>query len=125
MLCPRCKNPIEEHVACRETDACVAQIVMKQHPPFGNAWLDQGYPYSRRIAAAKKASDMAGRVVVFAPNSSVRDGSYANRKKEWLVEIIPDGGTTKDAVWAYGETEELARCRAALLLASEDYRGDL
>jgi hypothetical protein len=70
--------------------------------------------YSTQIAYAKTASDKMGSVVIFAPSSSVRDGSYANRKKDWLVEIIPHGGTTNDAVWAYGETEELARCLAAL-----------
>lgn len=78
------------------------------------AGYDYSLAFSTDMVAAKKASDKAGKAVIFAPHSSVRDGCYANRKKEWLVEIIPHGGTTGDAIWAYGKTEEIARCRAAI-----------
>lgn len=113
----------------REFDALIAEKVMGWNP-YGSTsvltwktpngivtWEDTSYPSFRpstQIADAKTVSDKAGYVVVFAPGASVRDGCYANRKKEWLVEIIPHGGITNDAVWAYGKTEELARCLAAL-----------
>lgn len=98
---------------------CLSHV---SHPCEGcGRWHPSLVPhYSTQIADAKIASDKAGCVVVFAPHSSVRDGSYANRKKEWLVEMIPHGGTTDDAVWAYGETEELARCLAALKVVGHD-----
>ena len=54
--------------------------------------------YSTDMTAAKKASDKAGHTVIFSPGASVRDGSYANRKNDWLVEMIPKGGITEDSV---------------------------
>ena len=106
MNCPHCNTHIDEHPA----NACLNDWVAEAMglPTFPHRY------YSRCIAAAKAASDKAGSTVIFAPHSSVRDGCYANRKSDWLVEIIPHKGTTENAIWAYGETEELARCRAAI-----------
>ena len=138
MNCPHCNTHIDEHPAnaClnRRVDACVmgwhkiegAEIYLADdgywHTKDGDFRLrtiaEGATPdYSGSISAAKEASDKAGSTVIFAPHSSVRDGCYANRKKEWLVEIIPHGGTTQNAFWAYGETEELARCRAAIKIS--------
>ena len=79
-------------------------------PPFTQPIV---ISYSTDISVAKKASDKAGHAVIFAPHSSVL-GDYANRKNEWMVEMIPLGGTTENGVRAYGKTESLARCRAAI-----------
>lgn len=126
MNCPYCNTHIDEHPASRCLDAWVAETVMdgdvRPDPDGDGIWVwfkkNWGYSdvvpyYSTSIAAAKDASDKAGSTVIFAPHSSII-GDYANRKNDWLVEMIPKGGITEDSVWAYGGTEELARCRVAI-----------
>jgi hypothetical protein len=51
MNCPKCGKPIDEHEAGRQTDACVAEVMMGFSQPLGNAWLDSR-SYSRKIDGA-------------------------------------------------------------------------
>jgi len=113
MKCPDCKVHVDKHEASYCFNAWVATAVMGWRfrdgvwytPPDYSTGLIGTDPFSTQIHAAKRASDKAGRVVILAPSKV---------DNTWLVEIIPYDGTSGDAVWADGETEELARCRAAI-----------
>lgn len=114
MNCPYCNVHVDKHEASYCFNAWVATAVMGHRvragvfyePPDYQRGIKGTLPFSTQIYAAKHASDKAGRVLILAPSQV--------KNTEWLVQIIPYEGTSVDAVWSCGETEELARCRAAI-----------
>ena len=119
MKCPDCKVHVDKHEANYCFNAWVATTVMEWRfrdgvwytPPDYETGLIGTDLFSTKIYAAKHASDKAGRALIVAPGPS--------EDAEWLVQIVPYEGTSEDAVWAAGGTEELARCRAAIKVSCE------
>ena len=108
MTCPRCHKTPEEHEAGRETDACIAKVVMGYEEPFGDAWLRH---YSTRIADADdimKKWENEGRL-------------YYLRRSGKKFKIYLGKPNEIDAVYsAEGDTKEIAICRAALMASKEE-----
>jgi len=108
MTCPRCHKTPEEHEAGRETDACIAKVVMGYEEPFGDAWLRH---YSTRIADADeimKKWENEGRLYHLRWNG-----------KNYMVDL-----SKSDEIYAVysveGDTKEIAICRAALMASKEE-----
>ena len=115
MTCPRCHKTPEKHEAGRETDACIAKVVMGYEEPFGDAWLRH---YSTRIADAwevvEKLESCPNHVLFSCSRKSGIQGQLI-----WSVVFREVLGQQHDY---YTEANDLplAICRTALMTSKEE-----
>ena len=130
MKCSRCGRPIDEHEAGRETDYCIAEVVLNLtclHDPQTGILLPvdiQVKQYSTDLSAAME------RVVFKLKTDGAAFGIKPSFGRAWQAEFyVP---LTKDDArraegygnwkyWARAETLPLAICHAALKLAIDKY----
>ena len=109
MKCPHCGVSIDEHEAGRDTDICVAVVVMEWEPPDGAVWGDMSFSPSTEIAPAW---EVVGRAEIHTIRrvASQEDDSPS----EWAAIKYLDPLTHGVAPKA-----PLAICRAALKAVGE------
>ena len=124
--CPNCKNPIDEHEAGREMDACIAIVVMKWIPDsehmdgkityfnksrFGKQGIrwDRARHTSTEIEEAWKVVEKIGNNNLITMTGYLYDG----RENWWSVKLRGLGPIRASTV-------PLAICRAALNAVAND-----
>ena len=114
MICPRCKKPIADHDAGRETAACVAEVVMGMEQVAYGMWSDE----------SGLMMELADYSTSWAEIESVSEAMILNG--DWLSLTYRTGDLKPHETWGWfarfrnsnqcsaAITAPLAVCRAAL-----------
>jgi len=95
MNCPRCGRPIDEHDAGRETDYCVAEVVMGyRHLPTGT---EIRLPTVGTVIVTERTSEHSGKILT--PLWTDGKGNYRREEYYGMFGFPPHYTTDISAAW--------------------------